>query len=1053
MKKLFFILLLLLATSAHALDPITVTQDGYPTPHQISVFVAGEFLSTDTAAMRYRLSGGEWITGHDLHLIRTDDAESSAWMEDGFAWVIVDLEPGNTYEVEVTVTSGEDEEVDSAEMTTCSLPPAAGTPNKTITTGSSSATIETAFDNLDAGDVIQIENGTYAVDDLDLRSGGTSDHPIYIRGESRTGTILEDTAGTIFWVANGVNHVVLENLTLRGSGIDNGATAASTGIGILSSYVPEGLCFRNLNIEGVDKGINQLGQTKKTLIYNNVILGNNEYDQDLYAWNGSGAPGEGNDDWDIDENQMWNDDGIMSAGLGNAIWNNTIKGFGDAICLNDGVKSVSVHFYKNDIRFAGDDGFEADDATRNITCYDNRITNSATFVSCDPIYGGPFLFFRNIGVNNFRQPYKLQVTESGIFFYNNTSINTFNEDLSTDLSRWVMSVWNLGTFKYVGYQNNIIVHQNNSSGYMLAFEPSTCNPIDFTHNSWYPDGSIYWTNSSPGSASHANLAAAYSGLTATTPVFGGQTQRHYQDNITTSDSPFTYTIDLHEDHHEEVTSYYVPAPDDTQLENTGVAITGVTDGYDGVAPDRGAIISGRDVPLYGAYATASTSSAFDLTPALASPYGQYNPDSAFDGTDTYLTVWEEGRTVYGQSVSQIYAARSIVSGSDVTLPDPAGIHVSESSNPQDLPKIAYGGGVFLVVWRELDSSTHYDIKGAIIDEYGTVRTVATISNASYNQTDPDVVYDATNGNFIVVWADFRDNSQYQIYGARVQTDGTVTDSSGVAMYTLGGGSYVPTAPYTAWQPYHPVIGTNGTNLLVSWSENRVDGNVYQVPKAYMFDLDLTNGSRVYKLTDYTINFSDPIVGMGHTVQQDIASDGNDFLWLFRPMKGYTFGYPRPRYFAQAVLVEADGDMPNEEDQVDIDANRSAIASSAAYAGSNYWVIWEGLASSLSGYDEIPMEDDTNIYASRIPTTVTSVTDYSDPIEIAISSDAQHNPSVVAGVSGYLFVSYENDNLESGDDYRAAIKGRLYGYGGLDATGSMTMVAPGTPGAGSMTLGN
>ena len=95
----------------------------------------------------------------------------------------------------------------------------------------------------------------------------------------------------------------------------------------------------------------------------------------------------------------WNDDGIRVPGHGNAVFNNTLRGFGDSLAVSQRVENVGIHFYRNDIRMTGDDAFEADYAVRNVTFYDNRTHNAMTHISVDPVYGGPLFAFRNIAIN------------------------------------------------------------------------------------------------------------------------------------------------------------------------------------------------------------------------------------------------------------------------------------------------------------------------------------------------------------------------------------------------------------------------------------------------------------------------------------------------------------------------------------------------------------------------------------------------------------------------------------------------------------------------------
>jgi hypothetical protein len=341
----------------------------------------------------------------------------------------------------------------------------------------------------------------------------------------------------------------------------------------------------------------------QVLIYDNTVNGNNRWNQDLYPYSGSGVPGGVNTQNssklnlpdgtpDIDQNIFWNDDGIHVCGSGIAVFNNTLSGFGDALCLSHGTKQVGTHFYRNEVKMSGDDGIEADYGSRNITFYDNRVTNAMTLVSCDPMWGGPFIAARNIGINIGRQVYKLNsAKDTGMFFYNNTIVRTANPKASTWVWEQPMQFW---THRAWGFENNITIHQKATQ--LIAIESKVQDPIDFTHNSWYPDGAVWWTESG---GHFASLAAAYAGLPARTPVFSGITRRHKDDNICKL-NPFVTPVVLGDTHRIEITIVYTPIlADRTAPKNSGIPIVGITDGYSGVAPDRGAIISGRTLPVWG----------------------------------------------------------------------------------------------------------------------------------------------------------------------------------------------------------------------------------------------------------------------------------------------------------------------------------------------------------------------------------------------------------------------------------------------------------------------
>lgn len=588
-KHILYSSLLLCAATAASAQSIPVGQlvhDGPATPEQLALLlpVTGNLDNSATATVRYRRVGsGAWIEGHPMLRIRPDysnfPAEGGS-INDDFAWTIIDLEQGVSYEVEVTVSLGNDVVVRTATLATRSLPPAAGTVTQTISPGATASQIQNAMGGLNPGDVVQFENGTYNIGTLNLtRSGSTAD-PIYIRGESRDGVILESSNNNMIRIYEADNFV-MENLTIRGrqtdSSYDNRQTA------VLSGGPGQGSdnnTFRNLTIIGVDQGIVFWDESAQVSVYNNTLIGNN-------PWAASHLGG----------NRTWGDDGINLPGYGNVAFNNTISGFGDTFAYaqhsgNDTLsETYGVHFYRNEVSNSLDDLVEVDHARRNVSFYDNRSHNSSNCGSLDPLYGGPFIYARNICINPARPTlHKWNDQNSGHFYYSSTIIITETPESTTpDLAIWYQP--NNGSQRNYGYRNNIAVYTG--GGIMLWLDSGGHNLIDWTHNSWYPNRRISWDGN------YNNLAAAQSGLSSTTPVFSGSTRRMQNDNITDPD-PWTSPVPLGANAYTEITQRYAPRlASGTAPKNSGVAIPNITDGYSGAAPDRGALIAGRPDPIWG----------------------------------------------------------------------------------------------------------------------------------------------------------------------------------------------------------------------------------------------------------------------------------------------------------------------------------------------------------------------------------------------------------------------------------------------------------------------
>ena len=524
-----------------------------------------------TATVRYREAGRvDWREAHPLLRI------NPAWVTggapeapvDAFAGTIFDLAPGTSYEVEVTIAApGIDGEVLQSAVTTRPLPPEAGAPTVTATPADD---LQALFDAMGPGTVLELADGTYDVEGLEISVEGTSDSPIVVRGASRDGVVLQTTGRVLYLIET--SHLIVENLTLQGSGVDSGTDASSQGIALWNGYVQENITIRNVTITGVDQGIVASGTTYGMLIYECILTGNNVWTAEF-----------------IETNLTWNDDGLRIPGEGNCAFNNTLSAFGDTCAVTDGTHSAAIYFYRNRITMTGDDACEGDYSTRNFGFYDNHVQNCATALSLDPLWGGPLYFFRNIVINTTRGPFKFNNTNSGFMVYSNTIVRT------NGLTDWAWAQSNNGTLQGWSFRNNLILFLG-GTGNLLALESTGNETIDFSHNAWHPDGSVWWTNSG---GSYGSMDEARNALGATTPLFGTATQRHDQDVLVDAE-PFADAVPLGPDHLTEITELFVPTLAGGAAAEMGVAIPNVTDGYAGAAPDIGAVITGRDLPSWGA---------------------------------------------------------------------------------------------------------------------------------------------------------------------------------------------------------------------------------------------------------------------------------------------------------------------------------------------------------------------------------------------------------------------------------------------------------------------
>jgi uncharacterized protein (TIGR03382 family) len=184
---------------------------------------------------------------------------------------------------------------------------------------------------------------------------------------------------------------------------------------------------------------------------------------------------------------------------------------------------------------------------------------------------------------------------------------------------------------------------------------------------------------------------------------------------------------------------------------------------------------------------------------ISSGARSFNPAVAWNGS-THLVVWEQMLPAGGY---QIHGARL---GADGTVLDP--IVVCTTSSFAQSPAVSWNGTNHLVVWADWGPAA---IRGARVTAGGTVLDPAAVTiggTASAAAQYPAVA--PSGSNHLVVWMDGRnyDTARQDIYGARVTSDGTVLDASGI-----------PISAGSAWEEF-PVVSWDGTSNLVAWVDGR-----------------------------------------------------------------------------------------------------------------------------------------------------------------------------------------------------------------------------------------
>jgi hypothetical protein len=209
--------------------------------------------------------------------------------------------------------------------------------------------------------------------------------------------------------------------------------------------------------------------------------------------------------------------------------------------------------------------------------------------------------------------------------------------------------------------------------------------------------------------------------------------------------------------------------------------------------------SGQDFTIYGRRVTQSGVPLDTSGFRIAPlPYGFYVPFLPAIAFDgtNYLVVWQDG---------SIHASRVTPGGAVLDSPP-----ILVSAGPTDgstEPAIAFDGTDYFVVWDDWRNGTSLDLFAARVNREGRVLDSAgiAISQASLNQRYGAVAFDGVN--YFIVWQDRR-SGDFDIFASRVTPTGVVLDTGGI-----------PVSRASDWQT-EPAVAFDGTNYLVFWLDAR-----------------------------------------------------------------------------------------------------------------------------------------------------------------------------------------------------------------------------------------
>ncbi|MCY1075357.1 hypothetical protein [Archangium lansingense] len=176
---------------------------------------------------------------------------------------------------------------------------------------------------------------------------------------------------------------------------------------------------------------------------------------------------------------------------------------------------------------------------------------------------------------------------------------------------------------------------------------------------------------------------------------------------------------------------------------------------------------------------------------------------AWDGKQ-FLVVWTD--SAGGLDTPDIYGARVKENG---TLLERGGFPIGAAPGMQRTPAVTWTGRRFLVVWGDMRNGTDWDVFGARVRSDGRVDDPAglPISTEPGDQRFPGVAHH--NSKSLVVWDDTR-AGPHRIWGARVEEDGDVRDPTGFA---ISGGEL--------GNEFRPAVAYGSDRFLVPYAASSV----------------------------------------------------------------------------------------------------------------------------------------------------------------------------------------------------------------------------------------
>jgi hypothetical protein len=483
-----------------------------------------------------------------------------------------------------------------------------------------------------AGDRIIVHAGTYKYDrheytndpkvnrttPLDgtyyLNADGTPERPIAIVAAGDGEVVFDGNGNYALFDVRGADYTYFEGITFR-----NAEIAILAGTQFLAGS--KGLTVKRSRFEDVGAGIftNYAGSSG-FYIADSTFIGRNDPEH-MMAWAGNLWAQFDGVDGQVFPPRMLSYVAIKLYGPGHVVAYNYIADFHDGINVEtygspDGTtptgpgivdgphypppeywdrRPVSIDFYNNYITNSHDNPIEADGSMHNIRIMRNMLINHPSHAFCNqPALGGPVYWIRNIAYNLPGGTMRVTGGSAGVLVYNNTMLSETAVRSGSNLH----------------WRNNLMLGQNSAPEIFSVATFTRYSSSDFNGFRPNPAAETSFSWALPASGAEAEftgpdgevelVSRSFATLEAYSQATGQDAHSVLVDYDVFRDVPQLDAGDV-----STLQRIYRAEDFDFRLRrgaaavDRGTGIANVTDGFNGSAPDLGALEVGAEPPHYG----------------------------------------------------------------------------------------------------------------------------------------------------------------------------------------------------------------------------------------------------------------------------------------------------------------------------------------------------------------------------------------------------------------------------------------------------------------------